>query len=386
MDYDRFRPWFGNGLVTSHGDYWRKSRKMLTPAFHFTKLDEYSNVIDVHARELVAHLNTKVDGEVHNIYSTIKLTTLDTICETAMGIQLNALKDPNQPYIIATNTFFSLSFLQGTNPLYLLNWYWKYLGYEEKKKAMALKVLKKMSTDVIQKRIAARKKEGGDESRPDFLDILLNAHQDGAMNLEEIQWQVDTFLFAGFDTTTNAISWCLWCLACHQDVQEKVYTEIVTAFKDDLEFATNKVKELPYLDAVVKETLRMFPSLAMVGRELQNDIKVGEQTLPAGANIALSIFLMHHNEKLFPDNWKFDPNRFIDGPTFPSTAYIPFSAGPRNCIGQRFANIEIRVFIAHLLYNFRFWTDMKFLDNKPRIEISLVPSKGIPVRIEKRRP
>ncbi|KAI6180375.1 hypothetical protein M3Y98_00713300 [Aphelenchoides besseyi] len=78
-DYDRFRPYFGNGLVTSHGEYWRKSRKQLTPAFHFNKLDEYSNIMDVHARELVAHLNKKADGEVHNIYLTIQLTTLDTI-------------------------------------------------------------------------------------------------------------------------------------------------------------------------------------------------------------------------------------------------------------------------------------------------------------------
>ncbi|KAI6180376.1 hypothetical protein M3Y98_00713400 [Aphelenchoides besseyi] len=277
-----------------------------------------------------------------------------------------------------------LAFLQGTNPLYLLNWYWKWLGYEKKMKD-ALKVLKKMSSDVVQKRIAARKKEGGDESRPDFLDILLNAHQDGAMDLEEIQWQVDTFLFAGFDTTSQGIAWTLWCLACHQEVQEKVYNEIVTTFRDDTEFAPNKVKELSYLDAVIKETLRMFPPLAIVGRQLQNDIKVGEQTLPAGSNIALSIFLMHHNDELFPDSWKFDPNRFLDGPAFYPSAYIPFSAGPRNCIGQRFANIEIRVFIAHLLYNFRFSTDMNFLDNYPRMEISLVPTKGIPVRMEKRR-
>ncbi|KAI6204336.1 Cyp-29A4 [Aphelenchoides besseyi] len=381
FDYDRFHQWFGNGLVTSHGDYWRKSRKMLTPAFHFTKLEEYANVMNVHARKLVKHLNTKADGEVHNIYTAIQLTALDNICglysidfyedcwisETAMGIQMNAMKNPEQPYIKAVKSFLSLSFLQLTNPMYFFSWYWKWLGYEEKDR-QSIKVLKHMSTEVIQKRIAAREAEGNDlQSRPDFLDMLLNAYQDGQMSFKEIREQVDTFLFAGSDTLSTGTSWVLWCLACHQDVQERLYTEIKDAFDDDTEFAPNKLKELPYLDAVVKETLRMFPSLGMIGRELQNDVQIGEQKLPAGSTVNLGIYLMHHNEKIFPDSWKFDPERFLDDRTPSPGAYMPFSAGPRNCLGQRFANNQLRIFVAHLLYNFRFSADMKFLDNRPRL-------------------
>ncbi|KAI6237888.1 Cyp-29A4 [Aphelenchoides besseyi] len=386
FDYDRLKPWLGNGLVTSHGEQWKKSRRLLTPTFHFNKLADYTNIMDVHIRELIAHLNSKTDGEIHDIYKTIKLTSLDIICETAMGIELNALHNPNQPYIKAVKTFLNLTFVQGTNPLYLNRWYWKWLGYE-KQKAEALKELKRMSSEVIRRRIEIRKTEGNDvKSRPDFLDVLLNAHQNGEMDFEEIREQVDTFLFAGYDTTSNAISYCLWCLATHPEVQERVYEEIKNAFESDTEFATNKLKELPYFEAVIKESLRMFPPIAGIMRDLENEIQIGDQKLPAGSTVHVTMLLLHHNEKIFPDSWKFDPTRFLNNQTYPPTAYIPFSAGVRNCIGQRFANMEMRIFLCHLIHNFRFSSDMDFLDNRPRIEIALVPTKGIPVRIEKRRP
>ncbi|KAI6198928.1 Cyp-29A4 [Aphelenchoides besseyi] len=384
FDYDRLKLWLCNGLVTSHGDQWKKSRKLLTPTFHFTKLADYINIMDVHVRELIAHLDSKTDGEMHDIYKSIKLRVLDVICETAMGIELNALHNPNQPYIKAVKTFLNLTFLQGTNSLYLNRWYWKWLGYE-KQKVDALKELKRMSSEVIRRRIEIRKTEGnGVKSRPDFLDVLLNRHQNGEMDFEEIREQMDTFLFAefandrslGYDTTSNAISYCLWYLTNHPEIQEKVYEEIENAFQSDTEFASNKLKELPYLEAVIKEALRMFPPVAGIMRDLENEIQIGEQKLPAGSTVHVTMFLLHHNEKIFSDSWKFDPSRFLSGQTYPPTAYIPFSAGVRNCIGQRFANMEMRIFLCHLIHNFRFSSDVEFLDNRPRIEIALVPTKA----------
>ncbi|KAI6223143.1 Cyp-29A4 [Aphelenchoides fujianensis] len=387
FDYDRLHAWLGGGLVTSEGEKWRRSRRLLTPAFHFGKLEEYSAVMDEHARELVGVLETKADGHTHDIFQTIKLATLDTIAETAMGIRLDALKNPDQPYIRAVAEFLHLTFLQGTNPLYLIPLYWKYLGYE-KKKADALKVLRSMSSEVIRKRLEAREAEAGGEqkSRPDFLDILLEANRAGEMTFEECREQVDTFLFAGYDTTSHALSWILWCLATHPAVQKRVHEEIEREFGGrDEEFASNRMKELPYCEAVIKEALRMFPPIAGIGRELREELEVGGHRLPAGSTVNINMLLLHHNEKVFPNSWTFDPERFAEGRELPPTAYLPFSAGVRNCIGQRFANREIRVFLAHLLHNFRVSTDHNFLDNRPRIEIVLVPTLGVPVRIERRR-
>ncbi|KAI6169986.1 CYtochrome P450 family [Aphelenchoides bicaudatus] len=385
-DYDRLHPWLGSGLITASGDeQWRSNRKLLTPAFHFGKLEEYAEVIDGHARELVDVLSSQyADGKQHDIYNVIKCMTLDAISETAMGIQVNSLQNPDQEYIKAVDTYNSLVFFRGAVPIYLNKWIWKLSGWE-KVQNDALKVLKTTSTSVIKKRIELLQ-SGLDEmkTKRDFLDILLVAHKEGRMNFEQMRQEVDSFLFAGYDTTAHAISWTIWYLATNPNVQEKLYREISEKLNGDADFCTNKTKELPYFEAVIKESLRIYPPVAGFARHLENDLQVGEYLVPKGANLMVSILCLHHNKNIFSDHWQFKPERFLQPGDYSPNSYIPFSAGLRNCIGQKFAMRELRNVIAHLVYNFRFSTDHKMLDNKPIIKVVLTPSLGVPVKLQSR--
>ncbi|KAI6171553.1 hypothetical protein M3Y97_01029200 [Aphelenchoides bicaudatus] len=396
-DYDRVHDWIGTGLITSADETWRQSRKLLTPAFHFAKLDEYATIMDEKARILMDHLKSMTDGEEHNIYNSIKNTALDIIGETAMGIEMNAMQDPEQSYIKSISIYAYQSFWRGVSPLYVNDFAWWITGNHDKQQR-ALKILKAKSVGVIRERIKILK-SGLEETkkRPDFLDLLLEAHRSGKMDFKQIQEEVDTFLFAGYDTTSHAIVWTLWCLATHAEWQEQVYKEIQETFGDsDAEFQSHKLKgfqilnnlffpDLKVLNAVIKESMRIFAPVPAIERRLRNEVKIGKHIFPKGATVVIPLFLIHHNQKVFPRHYEFEPENFMNNNDYPSNAYIPFSAGLRNCIGQKFAMRQIRIIIAHFIYNYRFSTDHEFRDNKPGIEMVLVPSLGLPLKIEERR-
>ncbi|KAI6170769.1 Cytochrome P450 [Aphelenchoides bicaudatus] len=203
--------------------------------------------------------------------------------------------------------------------------------------------------------------------------------------VRKIYFQVDTFLFAGHDTTSHSISWTVWCLATNPDKQERLYQEIIGTFgQSDAEFCTNKLKDFKYLDAVIKESMRIYPPVPFIGRTLQNDVQVGEHLLPKGTSIIIPQMFIHHNQKVFPNHWNFEPENFLNGQEYPSNAYIPFSAGPRNCIGMRFAQSEVRITIAHLILNFQFSSPHKMTDNWTNSEMILRPGIGIPVHLKRR--
>lgn len=172
-----------------------------------------------------------------------------------------------------------------------------------------------------------------------LLDLLLESTIEGeSLSDMDIREEVDTFMFAGHDTTSNAISFVLYNVAKYPHVQQKVYDEIVNAlgcFDDQV--SLKDLNNLHYLDLVIKESLRLYPIVPYFGRKLNEDVKINGYTLPRYSNVYISPFVMGRNENIFPDPLKFDPDRFDVQTTVEKLnpfSYVPFSAGPRNCIGE----------------------------------------------------
>jgi cytochrome P450 family 4 len=209
-----------------------------------------------------------------------------------------------------------------------------------------------------------------------MLDTLLAAERDGLIDSEGIEEEVDTFMFAGHDTTGIAITFILFLLAHHPEAQEKILEEIretkESSGTDDILF--NDLNNMKYLERVIKECLRIYSPVPFIARRITEEVEYGIKMLivnsptsykhililsdgfilPADTIIHFHIYDLHHDPEQFPDPEKFDPDRFLPEniEKQKNFAYIPFSAGPRNCIGQKFALLEIKTLLVTLLPKF----------------------------------
>ncbi|GBM55802.1 Cytochrome P450 4c3 [Araneus ventricosus] len=222
-----------------------------------------------------------------------------------------------------------------------------------------------------------------------MLDLLLEKHcVSQELSEEDIREQVDLFLIAGHETLGTTISWALFLLGHHPEVQAKIHDEVDRVFGDDLDrpVTEDDFKDLQYLECVLKETLRLYPGIPIFAREAPEDIDINGYPIPKGAACIIFTYSLHRDEDVFPDPEKFDPDRFSPENivNIPEFAYIPFSAGPRNCIGYKFAEMELRVILSWIMRNFT----VKSLDPmdkvKPILNIGIHSNAEIRIRISSR--
>lgn len=223
----------------------------------------------------------------------------------------------------------------------------------------------------------------------DFLDVLLTAKDENGEGLSklEIRNEVDTFLFEGHDTTASGIMWTLYALACHSEYQDKVYNEIdsIMSHKEQPVIEWDDLQHLEYLHLCIKESLRLYTAVPVIMRENTEDLTIDGKTFPAGTEFVLHLFSLHHNYKVWENPYQFIPERFTKDNVskMDSFAFCPFSAGPRNCIGQNFATNEMKVVIANFLYRYRIEIDKK-IEVKRKVAAVLRSKDGIHVFINKR--
>ncbi|KAM9382051.1 cytochrome P450 4V2 [Phaethornis superciliosus] len=400
--YTFLHPWLGTGLLTSTGDKWRSRRKMITPTFHFTILTDFLEVMNEQGGILLEKLEKHVDKEPFNIFLDITLCALDIICETAMGKNVGAQQNKDSEYVRAIYRMSDLIQRRQLSP-----WLWPNLVYMQFKDGReherSLKILHNFTDTVIAEKAAEHKntkqmkcdtdgncEENGFRKRKAFLDMLLCATDDegNKLSYKDIREEVDTFMFEGHDTTAAAMNWALYLLGRNPEAQKQVHRELDEVFGNtERPITTDDLKNLRYLECVVKEALRLFPSVPMFARALREDCCIGGFQVPKGANVLVLTYTLHRDPEIFPDPEEFRPERF-----FPENckgrhpyAYVPFSAGLRNCIGQRFALMEEKTLLALILR--RFWVDSCHEPEELHItgELILRPNKGIWIKL-KRRP
>jgi len=400
-DYNFMHPWLGTGLLTSTGTKWHSRRKTLTPAFHFKILEDFVVVFNQQAEKLVTKLSPHaVDNKVVNIFPFITCATLDIICETAMGMSPNAQDDGESDYVKAVYKINRLLQKRQSRPWLHPNFLFYLFGYgAEQDKCLeilhgftykAIAQRKKVFTE-NKKKIAEKKNEEDDigkKKRLAFLDLLLDISDNGAnLSDTDIREEVDTFMFEGHDTTSAAISWSLYLLGAHPEIQERVQEELYRVFGDSDRSATMAdLRELKYLECCIKEALRLFPSVPFLGRHLKEDAVIDGYRIPAGTTALIVTYRLHRDPEQFPEPEKFDPERFTpeNSAKRHNYAYVPFSAGPRNCIGQKFAMMEEKIVISSVLRNFEVTSRVRREDLKILGEIILRPEDGIFVTMKRR--
>uniref|UniRef100_A0A1I7XJ88 Cytochrome P450 4c3 n=1 Tax=Heterorhabditis bacteriophora TaxID=37862 RepID=A0A1I7XJ88_HETBA len=397
-EYDILLPWLGTGLLISTGEKWRSRRKMLTPSFHFNVLNNFLITHDYQSKIFVDQLEKYANsGEQFDIFPYIKRCALDIICETAMGCSVSAQENHNHPYVISVQRLSELAFMYQRMPWMWIKaiWYGSSVGFNYDRH---LKTVTDFTRQVIKSPIYVVKTIS---SR--FLQLAL-------CNLNFMNFTLKIIL--GHDTTAASLGWTLWCLAHNNTCQKKIQEEMDIIFGSSNRSCTNDdLKQMKYLDKCIKESLRLRPSVPNFTRKVDVDIVIEGITVPKGCSILISPHMIHTNPVIYNDPLTFDPERFNEENVQKRHpfSYIPFSAGPRNCIGfyhyvffysnfifrryvipytrnlgQKFALMEEKTLLSWFFRYYNICSDIQYPDNIPLPEIILRPSLGFPVRISRR--
>lgn len=298
--YNFLKPWLGTGLLISTGQKWHTRRKIITPTFHFKILEQFTEVFNRQGTTLVRLLQKQSNGESFNIYPFINLYALDVISESAMGIELNSQIDSSSEYVRAVSEISQIMSTRFVKVWQRIDFLFNNFVSTKKDHDRCIRVMHNFTENIIRQRreklIELLQKEDdegvaeedqrhtGDEEfyqkkRMALLDVLLQATVDGKpLSNEDIREEVDTFMFEGHDTTTSAMTFALYAISRHPDVQKKLYEEIVEIVGKDRNtpLTYRHLQSLKYMELVIKETLRLYPPVPIYGRRIEEDMEISE--------------------------------------------------------------------------------------------------------------
>jgi len=392
--YDYFRDWIGDGLVLLDGEKWKKHRKLVTPAFHFNVLKQYTKTF-VDCADVMLDKFEDMTSEPIDVSEHLSLMTLDSILICAYSrktdCQFKSIKD--NEYLQAVDSVLDCIKQRMDSPIYKFDVLYN-LSSVGKRYHEGIKDLHTYTAKIIEERKKKRSNEHFNENEfVDFLDMLLKTQEESnGLTDEEIRDEVETFLFAGHDTTATSLAWLFYNLARHPEIQNKCREEInEVLMESDGKIRTDHLNKLKYLTMCIKESLRLHSTVYNIGRKLDRDLEFTcpfnktKNTFPSGSEICASIYVQHRNPAIWQDPEVYNPERFSaeNISKIPPHAFIPFSSGPRNCVGQNFAMNEIKVVMGQTLKRFKLSIDKKSPEPKFSPKTVLKSSTGIFIKLEK---
>ncbi|XP_049516183.1 cytochrome P450 4C1-like isoform X7 [Dermacentor silvarum] len=404
-------PWLGpRNMLYIAGNVWRFKRKLQMPAFHSKTLEKFMDVVNEHADSMVERMEeASVKKELAPIQNIVKRCSLDLIGEVLMGVNLNTQKNQNSQYSEYISGVTFLMAVRAFRP-----WMWLNTIYNISMEGMWFRKMISGINEFNLKIMSERKKtfhlyrNQGDlsgsedeevkdnrglqpERRMAVIDIMLDKHfKDPSYTMHEIRKDLDLLLFAGHDTTSIAMAWTLYLLGLHPELQRKVQEELDAIFMDDFtrDVTRDDTDRMVFLEACFKEAMRLFPPIPFIGRVLDESIKLDGVVIPKGTTVFINIFGLHRNDNHFEKSEEFIPARFLDGAEKKRHpfAFIPFSAGAKNCIGQRFAYRQGKVVLAKVLLRYTFKASWPLDRLKVSTEMVTKVKGGLRVWVRRRKP
>ncbi|XP_060075402.1 cholesterol 24-hydroxylase-like [Ylistrum balloti] len=345
----------GNGLETEiDNKIWILQRMQLDQWFKPHYIRQFAPEFNEFANEYMEHLGTYANGktEIHMLDTLNKLTT-HVLYKIAFSIDIGPLNRKSNPCLIAIKTALLGFATQLKNPLEAMNPFkWKFRREARKSVYFIRDIAKKE----MMNRDKARREE--DYIPKDLLEYILElkAKYPSIFTDEELLDNVVTFIIAGQETTANALAFMLLLLGQNPDCYKKLQREIDENIGAVSVITLNELEKLPYLDMVLKETLRLYPVAKMTFRETAKDCSLGGHCIPEGTDMLISFYATSRANQNVTDPTKFLPERFDKNSPEKLHKYAstPFSAGPHTCIGKKFAEIQMKIIIAKIMQNFDF--------------------------------
>jgi cytochrome P450 len=380
--YDGLRLVIGNGLLTSEGEFWKRQRKLMAPAFHHKRLLDFCDVMvrcasecaDGWDRQVREHGGAPiVDVHEQMLALTFRIVGL-TLFSTELGQKAGDMGPALATVLEHANYVVMTMFLNPPE--------WvptrRNLGF---RRALAI------VDDVVLGIIAERRRTGEDPG--DLLGMLMAATDEsggGGMSDRELRDEVATLVLAGHETTAQTLTWTLMLLSQHPDIERRLVAEIEQVCGDrppnfdDLE-------ALAYTGRVIDESMRLYPPAWLFERKAQVEVELGGYRIPAQSMIAIAPWTLHRHPEYWPNPEGFDPDRFLPERVAerPRYTYLPFGGGPRQCIGINFALYEAKLVLATLLQRYSLAL-VPGQNLHPDASVTLRPAKGLKMWLRPRSP
>ncbi|XP_078113754.1 thromboxane-A synthase [Sander vitreus] len=422
-------------LLMLRNERWKRVRSILTPSFSSAKMKEMVPLINTATNAMMSNLSVSAEsGQAFDIHRCFGCFTMDVIASVAFATQVDSQNNPDDPFVRHAQMFFSFSFFR---PIMLF-----FLAFPFVMAPLARLIPNKRRDQMnqffihsIQRIIKQREEQPPEQRRRDFLQLMLDARtskecvsledfdtakhageldprnqqtqasasdpddrlhpekppsrrpQKKMMTEDEVVGQAFVFLLAGYETSSNTLAFTCYLLAIHPECQCKVQEEVDDFFTRHESPDYTNVQELKYLDMVISETLRLYPPGFRFARDIDQDCVLNGQLLPKGATLEIPAGFLHHDPEHWPEPESFIPERFT--PEAKANrhpfVYLPFGAGPRNCVGMRLAQLEIKMALVRL---FRRFSIVACSETKVPLELksasTLGPKNGIFVKIRRR--
>jgi cytochrome P450 len=359
----------GNGLLTSEGDFWQRQRKLAAPSFHQKRIAGYSETM---LHYTLQHIEAWRDGEVLDVHEEMTKLTLKIVCKTLFDEEIGGRTKEVSGALAFLLEHYIRNLLY---PKLLPVW----VPTPNKRRAeSATRLLREITTAIIQEH-----KE--DPQKDDLLSTLIAAEdEDGnRMTDQQLQDEVMTLFLAGHETTASSLSWTFYLLSENPAAREKFLAEIQTVLCGRHP-SYEDLPKLPFADAVVKESMRLYPPAWRVTRQPINDVELGGYHVPARTVVFMPQWIVQRDKRYFKDPDQFVPERWLsqETKTLPKFAYFPFGGGPRVCIGNGFATMEAIIVLVAVSQKFLVdvLPDAKIV---PKASVTLRPKYGVRARVKR---
>jgi cytochrome P450 len=373
-DYRALARVLGNGLLTSEGEFWKRQRGLIQPAFHRQNILAYAQVMTEAAGRMLD--SWKNEGE-RNIHDDLMRVTLQIVAQCLYGAEVSGSAERvGQAMEVVMQRFV-------TNASQALLFPFDIPIFLARREQRAIRDLDKIIGGII------RERRSSHQPRQDLLDMLLRARDaDGhPMSDTQLRDEVMTLFLAGHETTAIALSWACYLIAQNPHVEAALVQELREVLGDHVPIPDD-LPRLRYTEIVLKEAMRLYPAVWGIGRKAIADCELGGYRVPAGSNLFILQWRTQRDARFFPDPERFDPERWRDDPVrsgkIPRFAYFPFGGGPRVCVGASFAMMEATLLLAMIQRRFH----LELVPDHPVetfASVTLRPKYGIRVIAKRRR-
>ncbi|XP_054262805.1 cytochrome P450 4V2-like [Macrosteles quadrilineatus] len=401
-EYNFLRFALGNGLLIAPGHIHRITRRYVNPMFQPRNLEKLISVFNESGQYLVQKLSSRVGKGQFDVLPMVTSTSLRSVSCTLFGpdIKIDTESEEfrglswavNMVALVELNRFFKIWLWP--EPVFRLLWNKEINDIQDCWRKFAKGPLEELERkrnsqnkeiDTNENVLQDKKDSSSPLNLPDTYRTLRENHPE--FQEKELHDELLTLVVTGVDSTKSAISSCLLSLAALPEIQELLYEEVVSVVgAGDSEVTMEDLNRMPYLDMIMKETLRKYSIIPIILRTVKEDLVLSDCTLPAGATVSASFYSLHHDPEVFPDPEKFDPERFSpeNMAKLKKYSYTPFSSGSRNCIGKTYAYMLTKIAVIHVIRRYKLSTDFDIRKMRYSMALALVSDDGYPLKLEGR--